>query len=112
MTEFERKRRELAELIEDISEEFYSDPTDCDYSIYVADKLIAAGYGKRVLPEQEKSCKTCEYYTPVPNYRDGKMGNCRYLEKIWEKPYYVNQARTECDHYNPNAANGGKHGQA
>ena len=99
MTDFERRRRELAELIEDISEEFYSDPTDCDYSIYMAEKLIKSGYAKRVLPEQEKSCKTCEYYTPVPNYRDGKMGNCRYFEKIWGKSFYVNQARTECDHY-------------
>lgn len=52
MTEYERKRRELVELIDDIAEEFSNDPTDCDYSIYMAEKLIAAGYGKRVLPEQ------------------------------------------------------------
>ena len=55
MTDFERKRRELAELIDDISEEFYSDPTDCDYSIYMAEKLIKAGYAKRVLPEREEN---------------------------------------------------------
>ena len=30
MTDHERRRRELAELIDDISEEFSSDPTDCD----------------------------------------------------------------------------------
>lgn len=53
MTDHERKRRELAELIEDIAEEFSNDPTDCDYSIYMAEKLIAAGYGKRVLPERK-----------------------------------------------------------
>ena len=46
-----------------------------------------------------QSCKTCKYYTPDPNYRNGDMGNCRYLAKIWEKPYYVNEARTECDHF-------------
>lgn len=46
-----------------------------------------------------QSCKTCKYYTPDPDYRDGNMGNCQYLEKIWEKPFYVNQARAECDHY-------------
>ena len=55
MTDFERRRRELAELIEDISEEFYSDPTDCDYNIYIAEKLIRAGYAKRVLPEREEN---------------------------------------------------------
>lgn len=46
-----------------------------------------------------QSCKSCKHYTPDPSYRNGDMGNCRYLEKIWEKPFYVNQARTECDHY-------------
>ena len=46
-----------------------------------------------------QSCKSCKHYTPDPNYRDGDMGNCRYLEKIWEKPFYVNEARTECDHF-------------
>ena len=55
MTDFERRRRELAELIDDISEEFYSDPTDRDYSIYMAEKLIKAGYAKRVLPEREEN---------------------------------------------------------
>ena len=46
-----------------------------------------------------QSCKSCKHYTPDPNYRDGYMGNCRYLEKIWEKPFYVNEARTECEHF-------------
>lgn len=46
-----------------------------------------------------QSCKTCKYYTPDPDYRDGNMGNCQYLEKIWEKPFYVNEARTECEHF-------------
>ena len=46
-----------------------------------------------------QSCKSCKHYTPDPNYRDGDMGNCRYLEKIWEKPFYVNEARAECDHF-------------
>ena len=55
MTDFERRRRELAELIDDISEEFSSDPTDCDYSIYMAEKLIKSGYAKRVLPEREEN---------------------------------------------------------
>ena len=55
MTDFERRRRELAELMDDISEEFSSDPTDCDYSIYMAEKLIAAGYAKHVLPEREEN---------------------------------------------------------
>ena len=55
MTDFERRRRELAELIDDISEEFYSDPTVCDYNIYIPEKLIRAGYAKRVLPEREEN---------------------------------------------------------
>ena len=46
-----------------------------------------------------QSCKSCKHYAPDPNYRNGDMGNCRYLEKIWEKPFYVNEARTECDHF-------------
>lgn len=46
-----------------------------------------------------QSCKKCKYYTPDPGYRDGDMGNCRYLEKIREKPFYVNEARTECEHF-------------
>ena len=46
-----------------------------------------------------QSCKSCKHYTPDPNYRDGNMGNCRYLAKIWEKPFYVNEARTECEHF-------------
>lgn len=46
-----------------------------------------------------QSCKSCKHYAPDPNYRDGNMGNCRYLAKIWEKPFYVNEARTECDYF-------------
>lgn len=46
-----------------------------------------------------QSCKSCKHYSPDPNYRDGDMGNCRYLEKIWEKPFYVNEARAECEHF-------------
>ena len=46
-----------------------------------------------------QSCKSCKHYTPDPNYRDGDMGNCRYLEKIWDKPFYVNEARAECEHF-------------
>ena len=46
-----------------------------------------------------QSCKSCKHYTPDPNYRNGDMGNCRYLEKIWEKPFYVNEARAECEHF-------------
>lgn len=55
MTDFERRRRELAELIDDISEEFSADPISCDYSIYMAEKLIRAGYAKHVLPEREEN---------------------------------------------------------
>ena len=43
-----------------------------------------------------QSCKTCKYYTPDPSYRNGDMGNCLYFDKIWEKPFYVNEARAEC----------------
>ena len=46
-----------------------------------------------------QSCKSCKHYTPDPNYRNGNMGNCRYLAKIWEKPFYVNEARAECEHF-------------
>ena len=46
-----------------------------------------------------QSCKSCKHYTPDPSYRNGDMGNCLYFDKIWEKPFYVNEARAECEHY-------------
>lgn len=63
-------------------------------------KAIAEFWNRRADNKPiRQSCKTCKYYTPDPNYRDGDMGNCRYLEKIWEKPFYVNEARAECEHF-------------
>lgn len=56
-------------------------------------------WNERADKSERQSCKSCKHYAPDPNYRDGNMGNCRYLEKIWEKPFYVNEARTECEHF-------------
>lgn len=42
--EFIARRRELARLIEDISEEFYDSNTTCDYDAYLASRLIDEGY--------------------------------------------------------------------
>ena len=88
----------------------------CDYNVY---QVVCTNDGCNAMngwddtPEQaaeawnrradnkpiRQSCKSCKQYTPDPNYRDGDMGNCRYLEKIWEKPFYVNEARAECEHF-------------
>ncbi len=63
------------------------------------DNLINAWNRRADNKPIRQSCKSCKHYTPDPDYRDGNMGNCQYLEKIWEKPFYVNQARTECEHF-------------
>ena len=69
---------------------------DCN----ATEEQIVAAWNRRVDNKSNRqSCKTCKYYAPDPSYRNGDMGNCRYLEKIWEKPFYVNEARTECEHF-------------
>ena len=71
-----------------------------DDKYFYSEKLAARAWNRRADNKPiRQSCKSCKHYAPDPNYRDGDMGNCRYLEKIWEKPFYVNEARAECEHF-------------
>ena len=69
---------------------------DCN----ATEEQIVAAWNRRVDNKSNRqSCKTCKYYAPDPSYRNGDMGNCLYFDKIWEKPFYVNEARAECEHF-------------
>lgn len=71
-----------------------------DNKYFYSRKSAAKAWNRRAYNKPiRQSCKSCKHYAPDPNYRDGDMGNCRYLEKIWKKPFYVNEARAECEHY-------------
>lgn len=83
--EFIASRRELARLIEDISEEFYNSNTTCDYDTYLASRLVDEGYVKIKPSEPVMLAKIADY----ERVRQALCANADYLDTLTERDLHI-----------------------